>query len=187
MKLAEHLGGHANKTHIDEGALSWAINELKISSMLDIGCGPGDMVKLSEQKGLTALGIEGDHTLERYYPERFLIHDCRLGPAPLENNFDLAWSVEFVEHVYAEFIPNYMQAFQKCKYVIMTYAPPGHGGYHHVNEQPEAYWVDIFSQYGFTVNTQFAQELRNVSTMNLGKKLKKAFVKNRGMVFIKNG
>ena len=180
--LDKHLGGHGNKTHLDNGALNWAIDNLNIQSYLDVGCGPGGMVELAEQKNLRVLGVDGDHTLERYNPNNFLIHDFTKGPAPVDQTFDFAWSVEFVEHVYEEYIPNYMSAFQQCNYVLMTYAPPGWEGHHHVNLKEEDYWIDMFRQYGFTYHPSHTSSIREASTMNAHKR-KKAFVKNRGLFF----
>lgn len=46
MSLPEHLGGHKNRTHLDEGSLDHCIKILQVKSMLDIGCGPGGMVEI---------------------------------------------------------------------------------------------------------------------------------------------
>ena len=182
--LENHLGGHMNKTHLDKGALTWLADELKIKSFLDIGCGPGGMVELANKSGIQGYGVDGDYTLERYDSNKFLIHDFTKGPAPLTSKYDIAWSVEFVEHVYEEHIPNYMPAFQQCKYVVMTYAPPGWTGHHHVNLQEEDYWIAKFKEYGFYLDRLRTNELRNRSTMNYPKKPKKAFVRNRGLFFV---
>ena len=182
--LEKHLGGHLNKTHLDEGALLWLKDTFSATTYLDIGCGPGGMVELAEQYGLDSHGIDGDYTLTRYNSNKFTIHDFTHGPAPLTSKYDIAWSVEFVEHVYEEYIPNYMPAFQQCKYVVMTYAPPGWTGHHHVNLQEEDYWVAKFKEYGFYLDRLQTNELRNRSTMNYPKKPKKAFVRNRGLFFV---
>jgi hypothetical protein len=183
--LPKHLGGHANKTNIDEGALDWAIRSFNAKTFLDIGAGPGGMTELATKKGLNAIGIDGDFTVDRFDNSKFLIHDYTDGPAPLNKQYDIGWSCEFVEHVYEHLIPNYMPSFQSCKIVIMTYAPPGYGGYHHVNEQPEKYWINTFAQYGLKYDPELTVQLRKHTTMNLGKKGKKAFIKNRGLVFYK--
>jgi len=179
--LEEHLGGHNNKTHIDIGALTWLQSNFNIKTFLDIGCGPGGMVQAAEKLGVSSYGIDGDYTLERYNPNKFLIHDFTKGPAPLTSKYDIGWSVEFLEHVYEEYMPNYMRSFQQCKYVIITYAPPGWTGHHHVNLQEENYWINKFTDYGFKYNEDYTQQLRNISTMNYPKKPRKAFVKNRGL------
>lgn len=189
--LPEHLGGHANRTNVDLGALQWLQETFNPKTFLDIGCGPGGMVDLAADSNLDSYGIDGDYTISRNNPHRVLIHDFTLGPAPLENHYDIGWSVEFVEHVYEKYIPNYIQAFQQCKIMIMSFAPPGYGGYHHVNENTQEYWINTLENYGFTFHRTFTEELRNASTMNRKKttntkKLRKAFVHLRGLVFINN-
>ena len=87
--LEKHLGGHQGKTHIDAGTLDWAIKNLKVKSLLDIGCGPGGMVELANNLGLDAVGIDGDYTLDRYDSSKFIIHDFTKGPAPISKRFDL--------------------------------------------------------------------------------------------------
>lgn len=187
--LEEHLGGHAGYTHLDEGALDFVKDILKVKSMLDIGCGPGGMVQLANEKKINAIGIDGDYTLDRYDDSKFIIHDYTKGPIKKmkPKQFDLGWSVEFVEHVYEEYIPNYMPSFQRCNYVIMTYAPPGWLGHHHVNCQPESYWINKFIQYGFKYDGALTKQLRSRSTMRKpGKKgVKGAYVKKRGLLFRK--
>ncbi len=183
MTLEAHLGGHQGKTHIDEGALQWLIWQ-GIESFIDIGCGPGGMVELAKSKGLHALGVDGDYTLTRFDPDYFVIHDYTKGSPALDKQYyDVAWSVEFLEHVEEQYMPNYMDTFKRAKTAVVTYAPPGWNGHHHVNLQEEDYWIAKFKEYGFELNEKKTTFLRNASTLNLGKKGKKAFVKNRGLYF----
>lgn len=190
MSLPDHLGGHKNKTHLDEGAIDYMIRMLNIKSMIDIGCGPGGMVELAHSKGLQTLGIDGDFTVERSDVARKLvhIHDYTKGPSKIDGSFDLAWSCEFVEHVYEEYVPNFMQDFQRANFVIMTYAPPGKAGHHHVNCNTEAYWKDVFKQYGFAYDANMTRQIKEVSTMGRIKNGKsvKQFVKDNGLCFVKS-
>ena len=181
MELEDHLGGHGGLTHTDEGTLRWAIDKLNITSMLDVGCGPGGMVELANQFGVNARGIDGDYTLTRYDENKFTIHDFTHGPAPITNTYDLAWSVEFVEHVYEEYIPNYAKAMQQCKFLIMSYAKVGHGGHHHVNENTQEYWIDVMKSYGFKYLEDSTLEMRRHSTM--GSKKKHRFLARTGLLF----
>lgn len=183
MGLERHLGGHFNFSHIDEGALKWSIEKYNVKTFLDIGCGPGAMVQLAEQYGLQATGIDGDYTLKRYNEERFIIHDYTKGVSPFRSIVDLCWSVEFVEHVEEKYIPHFLPDFAKAKHIIITYAPPGWPGHHHVNCKPQEYWVEQFSKYGLEFSEKDTDELRRISTMNIDKPSPKQFVKNRGMVF----
>jgi SAM-dependent methyltransferase len=175
-QLPSHLGGSLNKTHVDKGALSWLIQKYNIKSFLDIGCGPGGMVELAKKLGLRSQGIDGDFTLGLKEPE-FLIHDFTLGAPLLKDEFDLGWSCEFVEHVEEKYMNNYFYCFKQCKKVVITYAPPGWPGIHHVNCQTEDYWKNKFFKYGFTYDENATLRLREVSTQL------KPFVKSRGLIF----
>ena len=184
--LEEHLGGHGGLTHLDLGALEWATNKFNVESFLDIGCGPGGMVQLAKEKGLKVKGIDGDHSLERSCSADFIIHDYTKGSSGLEEQFDLCWSVEFVEHVYEDYLPNFATDFMLAKNLIITYAPPGWPGHHHVNCQPEEYWISALKDYGFEYSEKYTKELRSVSTMNTANPrrwLSNTFVKDRGLFF----
>jgi cyclopropane fatty-acyl-phospholipid synthase-like methyltransferase len=193
MSLPQHLGGHKNKTHLDEGALELAIKKFGVKTMLDIGCGPAGMVELACSMGIDAQGIDGDFEVERPNVP-VTIHDYEKGPGPLGNlTVDLIWSCEFVEHVYEEFLSNFMQDFQRGRVVFMTFAPPNTPGHHHVNCNTKEYWIDVFDQYGFDYDDTLTNTLRDVSTMGRWKKNKetgerfwwKAFVRENGLAFIK--
>jgi len=184
MTLPEHLGGHKNRTHLDEGVLNYMIKEYNVKSFLDIGCGPGGMVNLASELGLESHGIDGDYTVSRS-GNYFTIHDYTKGISPLNKNFDLAWSCEFVEHVEEKYIENYMPDFQRAKYVVMTFSEKG--GHHHVNIKPAEYWIDVFSSYGFTHSEDVTNTIRSITTMNTTGKfantLSKQFVKTNGLFF----
>ena len=177
-KLPRHLGGHANKTHIDEGTLQYFIKNFDIKTMIDLGCGPGGQVELAKSLGIDAYGIDGDYTLERSFD--CIVHDFTKGTVdtPLES-FDLCWTVEFVEHVSEEYMANYMPIIAKCKYVVMTHALPGEPGHHHVNCQTADYWVEKMKNCGLFYNDSLTKIIRKTSTM------RKKFVGRRGLVFNK--
>lgn len=191
MSLPNHLGGHKNKTHLDRANLEYMVNKYNVKTMLDIGCGPAGMVNLARELGIDAQGIDGDFEVER--PDvPVTIHDYEKGPGPLGNlTVDFAWSCEFVEHVYEEFVPNFMEDFRRAQYVIMTYAPPGKSGHHHVNCNTEEYWINVFDLYGFDYNTEETQYIRSNSSMGSIKTNKKTgeqrerhtFVRDHGLFF----
>lgn len=179
--LPDHLGGHEFETHIDEGALKHLIKKFGIKSMIDVGCGPGGMVKKAKELGLQVVGVDGDFTIDREMDVQMqvYIHDYSKSeyvhkePWQVDNfnyefvdaAFDLAWCVEFLEHVDAEYIYNFMATFRQCKYVICTHAFPGQPGKHHVNCRDHQYWVDIFTAFGFEVDPETTNEIREASTM----------------------
>ena len=171
--LPEHLGGHYNRCHLDSGVLEYLRKELKIESMIDVGCGTGGMVDLALDLGIDAIGIDGDDTIERTVP--IIIHDYR--EMPPEMGADLIWSVEFVEHMDSQYIYNFMQTFKQGKYVCMTHAPPNSKGHHHVNCQPEGYWVDKMEEFGLCFLPKLTKEIRKRSTME------RDFMRRHGLMF----
>lgn len=180
-QLPDHLGGHLNKTHVDDGVLKFFMNELGCSSMADIGCGPGGQVERAVGLGYKpAIGADGDFTLNRNgLMGTYVLVDFTKDKLKLMNNIDLIWSCEFVEHVEEQYIPNFMPAFQSGLWVAMTYCPPqpDQPNPHHFNEQPEEYWIDVFKDYGLSYYPDITKEARSWSTM------KKPFFQTRGLVF----
>ncbi len=147
-----HLGGHNNITHIDEGVFHCIQLRFNIQTMIDVGCGVGGMIRVAQNNGVSANGIDGDPSvliLSGLPFGKIITHDFYDGPLRINKQFDLAWSVEFLEHVEEQFSNNYMQLFQSCRYVFCTAAPPGTPGFHHVNCQPQSFWIDKFEKYGF--------------------------------------
>lgn len=175
--LPGHLGGHENETHVDEGAMDYLIQKFKIKSYLDVGCGPGGMVELAHSKGLVSTGIDGDFTLVRPDPTLYLIHDYTAGPAPVDTDWDLGWSCEFLEHVAEQYMDNYMDTFMRCKRIVVTHAFPGQGGHHHVNEKDSNYWFQQFGRRGFLLDIISTDEIRKASTMQ------ERYIRVSGMVF----
>lgn len=162
--LPEHLGGHAGYTNEDTGVLDAIINRFHPHTMLDIGCGPGGMLREAAKRGMIAKGVDGDYTLD-YSGLDVLVHDFTTGPAPLVDEYDLGWSVEFLEHVDAKYLPFIKEAFRRCRRVFVTHALPRQVGWHHVNCQPREYWVRVFNSWGFTLQDRFSKDLRKASTM----------------------
>lgn len=157
-------------------------SQFDVKTMVDIGCGRGEQVQVGLDLGIESIGVDGDiwESNKFWGNLPILVHDYITGPCPdLEGkSFDLVWSVEFLEHVEEQYIPNFMADFQKGKYVICTFAPPGKGGHHHVNCNTAEYWEDTFKQYGFRLDWDLSNTIRAKSTM------KKYFMRDNGLGFI---
>lgn len=153
--LPPHLGGHEGTTWIDEPVLDYLIARYDVHSMLDVGCGPGGMIKVARERGLQAAGIDGDRSVAR---EGIALHDYTTGPFPWPlgwpTSIDLIWCVEFVEHVEAEFQENYLATFDAGRALFLTAAYPGQGGHHHVNEQPVAYWIRLLEGHNWALDNE---------------------------------
>ena len=84
----------------------------------------------------------------------------------LQRTFDMIWSYEFVEHIHLSHVHSLMKTFSNhANVVVMSAAKSGQGGEGHFNEQPDSYWIEKFQQYGFSLNHENTEILRNVDEL----------------------
>lgn len=177
MPLEKHLGGHKGRTHTDEGVLDYFWTEHNCRSLIDIGCGPGGQVELALEKGWHAHGVDGDYTVKRSFDCEIV--DFTKQKLLIDHQFDLAWCVEFLEHVEEQYILNYISGLSSARFCVVTHALPGEPGHHHVNCQTNEYWIKRFAEYGLEYNQKLTDAVRNNSTMQ------RDFIRRRGLAFIR--
>ncbi|MEM9822423.1 MAG: methyltransferase domain-containing protein [Bacteroidota bacterium] len=171
MEISEgHLGGYI----IDKPApgtwcpeiWDWCVKDLGVESMLDVGCGMGFVMEYFAQSGVASFGVDGSPSaIEKNVMDAALLkkHDFTLGPWQPERAYDLVWSSEFLEHVEQQYEPNFFVTFQAArKYLMVTFAVPGQGGHHHVNEQYGEYWIKRFAEIGFAYDDELTQKARQL-------------------------
>lgn len=154
---------HAGRCNTDTEGLKYLLCSSMISpikSIVDIGCGLGGQTKVAREFGLKAMGIDGDPTIKEF--PGLIRHDYNTGPLKIEET-DLGWCSAFIEHIHERYLPNVLETFKCCKYVLMTYAPPGLGGRHHANCKPEEYWIDKMTSIGFTLDILMTSNIRKIS------------------------
>lgn len=148
--------GPSNADYIrSAGLVAAAINKVFApASVADLGCGCGVYSHLFKLKGIRVLSIDGaSPPPEHSFPVEIIERDLA---APLENawgNFDLALCLEVAEHIPEEFSGTFLKnltAFSDR--LLMSAAPPGQGGHHHVNERPRRYWAQKLADLGFAYN-----------------------------------
>lgn len=144
--LPPHLGGHFGNTNTDEATLRYLRDRYKVQSLLDVGCGPGGQLDAARAMGIEALGVDGDTTIQRW---DIAHHDYTTGPLPAAD-WDLIWCMEFLEHIEERFLPNVLATFAGGQHLYITAAPPGFPGHHHVNCQPESYWIELLRRNGWS-------------------------------------
>lgn len=173
MSDKPHLGGSypidPNTYMVD--VFGYLLVRHEIKSVLDIGCGYGATMKWFSENGLCrVVGIEGweDAIAGSEVRDRIIKHDFTDGICPVSEEFDLAWSAEFLEHVDSRYIHNYMRSFQCCRMAVITHAEPGQPGHHHVNCQSDDYWIDVFSRHGFRHNHDETSLLRRTDRWHAG-------------------
>lgn len=164
-----HLGGCSKGgdagTYYPE-MWKYLVEKFSIKSVIDVGCGAGWSTKFFHDLGCKVLGVEGfQEAIDNSLVKEFLIkHDYEKDGQFIPNeNFDLCWSCEFVEHVEEDFSSNFLETFKSSKYVAMTFAEPGQSGHHHVNLKPESYWIEKLGSIGFIFDREITNELRKLS------------------------
>jgi len=172
--LPPHLGGHFGNSNTDAPTLHYLITQYGIRSMLDVGCGPGGMLDIASAMGLEVGGVDGDPHMERTNVQ---IHDYTEGPLP-SDGWDLIWCVEFVEHVEEQYQANYLATFAGGRVLFLTAAPPGFPGHHHVNCQPQSYWIALLEQHGWRLDTEATKWVRQHGGH--------PFSTRQGLVFVKS-
>lgn len=159
-----HLGGYISGG--DEATWfpdlwRWLVEDMKVRSVLDVGCGDGQAIEFFADLGCSVLGIEG---VEQNHPA-IIQHDFTDGPAE-HGSFDLCWCCEFVEHVEEGFIPNFLSSFRSAKTLLMTHADPGQPGFHHVNCRSSEYWVGVMAAAGFSLDVGLTAMSRVLAARN---------------------
>ncbi len=145
---------------------SWVVQEFQIRSVLDVGCGEGHSTRAFRELGCEVLGVEGCQEAIDCSAIRECIakHDFCDGPFIPDRPFDLIWSCEFLEHVEPEYVNNLLETFSHAgKLILLTHAFPGQRGHHHVNCQPNAYWISLFEQAGFRCDVGLSIRTRTIT------------------------
>jgi hypothetical protein len=170
----EHLGGaypQGDANTFMPDVWGYLVVKYQVASMLDLGCGYGHAMEWFNRLLVRVKGVEGDPEAVRgtIMPGCILAHDYNTGPAALgEDQFDLGWASEFVEHVDEQYMPNYMADLKRCRVVCITHAEPGQGGHHHVNLKSDHYWTGKFSEHGFVFNPSGTALLRATDRWKAG-------------------
>jgi SAM-dependent methyltransferase len=178
-----HLGGYiagGDQATIYPELWDWFVDRLWVRSVIDVGCGEGWALRYFRKRGCKVFGVDG---ITQDDPD-IIAWDYTLGGAPLEEHVDLAWCCEFVEHVKEQYLPNFLSSFRLAEYVALTHAMPGQAGWHHVNNQPPAYWQGVLAAIGYQLDRQLTLLARGEAAHN--KHPQNHFVRS-GMVFRRAG
>jgi SAM-dependent methyltransferase len=141
------------------------IRELRVHSVLDVGCGAGAWLAAYGDLGITdSIGVDGDYvdrSMLLVPPSRFIPRDIAV-PFDLARQFDLVQCLEVGEHVpsaaSATLVDNIVR---HGKHVLFSAAVPGQGGEDHINEQPYGFWRTLFAQRRFRLYDFLRPRIQN--------------------------
>jgi SAM-dependent methyltransferase len=157
------------------------VSRNKAATVLDVGSGLGYASTMFQLLGTKVTAIEGlSYNVENaVYPT--IHHDLSLGPFKPKEKFDIVWCCEVAEHINPNCVDNFLKTIINCRTLALTAAPPGDGGHHHVNCQPQEYWIDKIEQNGLHFDADETRSLRSLAEA-YGERKDSHFQRN-GMIF----
>lgn len=176
-----HLGGHCDVTHVDEGALLW-LRDNGHKTFLDVGCSVGGQVGKALELGFDAYGFDGDYSLTvnpaMTNLDRILFGDITKCCPQFPVKFDAIWCVEVAEHIEAAFASNLLGMLAKNLKDdgTLVFTANSGPGFHHVHIQTMPWWIETLESFGLIYSLECTEKLREKSTMI------REFIKNTGII-----
>ena len=124
----------------------------EVKSAIDVGCGVGTWLSVLKKMGVKKIcGMDGNWVSKEYLvipKDSFFTQD--LENFRIENNYDLAVSLEVAEHISSDNANSFTRELAQCSdFILFSAATPGQGGVGHINEQWTGYWSSQFTKHGF--------------------------------------
>lgn len=141
------------------------IKHLNPHSIVDIGCGSGEVLSEFAKRGIQACGADFSPAALAICRNKGLTV-CSLDIEDVHSlpnwRADVALSIEVAEHLPAGLADHYAGVLTAIaqKAILITAAPPGQGGTDHVNEQPKAYWIEKFKSVGAVFDRDLTSEFQ---------------------------
>lgn len=158
---------------------AWIVKELKVKSVLDVGCGEGHSTREFTRLGCRTIGIDGVGQPEE---NEVIQHDLTERPYVLPYKLDMVWTCEFVEHLEEKYGKSLAVTLGEADTVVMTHAFPGQAGYHHVNCRDSEYWKGFMAGCGLVLDERLTEVTRSIASLNTDVN---NHYKRSGMVFRK--
>jgi ubiquinone/menaquinone biosynthesis C-methylase UbiE len=145
------------------------IKNYKFKTVLDAGCGSGDVVRYLMSKGYDARGIELSTTVLKKYSKDLLdkkiVFQGSLTNMPFKDKtFDVIFSSEVLEHIPEEEIQNVIEEFYRVskKYLFLTISlrPSSNFNKYHITLKERVWWENKFIEAGFEKDTDLITKLQ---------------------------
>ena len=159
-----HLGGNAvegDPFSFCPKVWEYMISRFSVTSMLDLGSGLGYSANHFHSRGVKVVAVDGllSNTKKAFFPT---LH-VDLTKGSVETTVDLVHCQEVVEHIHERFMENIVSSLKCGRFILMSHALPGQGGYHHVNEKPPEYWIAQLQRQNCEVLVEDTNRVRKLA------------------------
>jgi len=154
------LGSHFGNGHVDVGILlEFMKRNPKVSSFLDVGCGPGYMVDRFLDRGLVALGVDGDSNLAQAHDFIKLHNLSTSEDFAFDRNYEVAWATELLDQLDDSCLSGFFTLIEAagCEWAIVTVAAPERVRPRTINCKNHEFWALKFSEndWGYEKNLTY--------------------------------
>jgi SAM-dependent methyltransferase len=138
-------------------------------TVLDAGCGSGDVVRYLTSKGYDARGIELSKTVLEDFASDLLkkgiVQQGSLTQLPFrDNEFDVVFSSEVLEHINEEDIPQVVaelcRVSKEIIFLTISLRPSSNFNKYHVNLKPRLWWENQFLKYDVIKENEIIRKLQ---------------------------
>lgn len=151
-KLQDSMNSTADGAYSSASTILGMIG-VRGKTVVDVGCGQFGWLCAALDLGADkATGVDGheDSPPESYSGKIKYLRADLSSRLDLGERFDVAVCVEVAEHLPPESSGVIVDTLTRCAdFVVFSAAVPGQGGCYHINEQPPAYWADLFASRGY--------------------------------------
>lgn len=133
------------------------ITNNELTNVLEIGCGGGWFTKGFLNNGIDVFAVEGSicgyqATLNKGVDSSKILHHDLRRELKLNKKFDICCCTEVAEHIETPFSSQLINTLTIHSDLIwFSFEVPGtnRAHYHHCNEQPPKFWINIFNYYDY--------------------------------------
>ncbi len=161
---APHLGGNlleGDPHTFAPKVWDYVVNRFGIRSAMDLGAGLGYASEYFFRKGVRVIAVDGfvENVAKAIYPTV----QIDITKSAVNCNVDLVYCQEVVEHIDPACLENLLTSLASGKFILMTHGLPGQQGHHHVNCQPQEYWVENLARYNCHLLVEDTMRVRKLA------------------------